>query len=192
MKRLIISLACVLIITFCFASEIKKITLAELQSKADLIVLAEVFELVCEGDQDHVTIQIDSFLKGFSEQSIFTFTLVSRGGLKDFDPALKIGDTGVFFLKLKDLGVEKAYWGSVAVFDKNNYTLSVFTDLKYHEFLEIWKKFRIRNNQIKNPEDYDLGFQNGFTSPPGLVDNSADFNLGHSDGMQAKFGKKPE
>ena len=109
-----------------FASQITRITLAELQSKADLVVMGKVTQLVQEGNQDHVTIQVDSYLKGKSPQSIYTFTLVTRGGLKDFDPSLKKGDSGVFFLKTRKMEgkVEKAYWGSVATFPKNHFELT--------------------------------------------------------------------
>lgn len=109
-----------------FASQIKRITLAELQTKADIIVMAKVTEVVAEGDADHVTIKVDSYLKGESHQTVYTFTLVTRGGLKDFDPTLKKGDSGVFFLKpRKQEGqVEKAYWGGVAIFPKNHFDLT--------------------------------------------------------------------
>ena len=65
-------------------------------------------------------------LKGKSPQTVYTFTLVTRGGLNDFDPALKKGDSGVFFLKLRkqEGEVEKAYWGSVATFPKNHFDLT--------------------------------------------------------------------
>jgi hypothetical protein len=109
-----------------FASSIKRITLTEMQARADLIVLAKVTKVVMEGDNDHVTIKIDSYLKGEGPQTIYTITLCTRGGLKDYDPALKEGDIGVFFLKhSKQKGeVEKAYFGSVATFSKNSYDLT--------------------------------------------------------------------
>ncbi|MDO9577214.1 MAG: hypothetical protein Q7J16_04965 [Candidatus Cloacimonadales bacterium] len=132
MKRIaIISSACLFLFSIASTSEISKITLSELQEKADLIVLAKVIELEIYRDQDQVTIQVDSFLKGESDKSVFTFTLISRGGLKDFDPALNTGDTGVFFLKLKEKEgeFEKAYWGSIAIFDKDNFELSDSTVL---------------------------------------------------------------
>jgi hypothetical protein len=109
-----------------FASEIARITLAELQAKADIVVMAKVTKVVAEGDADHITIEIDSYLKGNGPQKVYSFTLVTRGGLKDFDPAIKEGDFGVFFLKSKiqEGGVEKAYWGSVAIFPKDNFELT--------------------------------------------------------------------
>lgn len=114
------------IATTSFASDIAFITLAELQTKADIVVMAQVTEVVAQGDADQVTIKIDSYLKGNSPQAVYTFTLVTRGGLKDFDPSLKKGDSGVFFLKLKEQEgkVEKAYWGGVAVFPKNHFNLT--------------------------------------------------------------------
>ena len=105
----------------CFASEITKISLSELQEEADLIVLAKVIKVEKNKNQDTVTIKIDSFLKGKTDDKVLIFTLISRGGLKDFDPELKKEDTGVFFLKKKDGKIEKAYWGSIAVFQKNNF-----------------------------------------------------------------------
>jgi hypothetical protein len=113
-------------LTTAQASQIKRITLAELQAKADLIVLAEVTKVVQDGNRDNVTIQVDSYLKGENRQTAYTFTLITRGGLKDFDPALETGDTGVFFLKRKaqEGQVEKAYWGSVATFQQNHFDLT--------------------------------------------------------------------
>jgi len=120
------SLAFLVFVTTSFASQINRITLSELQSKADLIVMGKVTKLVQEGNQDHVTIKVDSYLKGKSPQTVYTFTLVTRGGLKGFDPSLKKGDTGVFFLNLRkqEGQVEKAYWGSVATFQKNHFDLT--------------------------------------------------------------------
>ena len=170
------------------ASQIRALTLPELYEKADLIVMAEVVQIDKEGDRDRITIKADCFLKGKSPQTVFTFTLVTRGGLKDFDPCLQKGDTGVFFLKHnQEQGqVEKAYWGSIAVFPKNHFGLS---DLSTG--LEAWRTYRVNRSEIGNIEDYDRGFQKGFNGPPGLVDNSADFNLGHSDGMRSKMNILP-
>ena len=127
MRKMICLLSLMFVLVFAsYASEIRRITLAELQSKADLIVLAKVTNAKKDKNIDHITIQIDSFIKGKSPQKVYTFTLVTRGGLKDFDPALTNGDTGVFFLKLKKLEgqVEKAYWGSIAIFAKNHFDLT--------------------------------------------------------------------
>ena len=135
MKKTVSAVLLTMVMIFVFgasshASQIIKITLAELQSKADLIALAKVMKIVEQGDTDQVTIKADSFLKGNSLQKDYTFTLVTRGGLKDFDPLLKVGDSGVFFLKrIKSDGrIEKAYWGSIATFQKNHFDLM---DQKY-------------------------------------------------------------
>ncbi len=112
--------------TITFASSINKITLSELRSKATYIVTGEVTYVAKRGNQDTIYILVDSYLKGKSPQAYFKFILISRGGLKDFDPALKKGDTGVFFLKKtgKKWETKKAYWGSVATFQENNFHIS--------------------------------------------------------------------
>jgi hypothetical protein len=61
----------------------------------------------------------------------------------------------------------------------------------YAQALDQWRSHRIRRGEIADTKDYDKGFLKGYTGPPGLVDGSADFNLGHSDGMLAKMGKLP-
>ena len=124
--KYLLGLAFCLFAATTFASQINRISLSELESKATYIVLAKVTKRVKDGNQDHVTIKVDSYLKGKSPQDVYTLTLVSRGGLKDFDPSLKKGDSGVFFLKLKkqEGQVEKAYWGGVATFPKNHFDLS--------------------------------------------------------------------
>jgi hypothetical protein len=126
MKKIILLFTIMLFIisNHCFPSEIIKISLSELQEKADLIVLAKVINVEQDMDKDKITIKIDSALKGKIKEKELSFTLVTRGGLKDFDPALKKGDTGVFFLKKKEAKVEKAYWGSIATFQKNNFDLT--------------------------------------------------------------------
>lgn len=127
MKTIFLAIVLLIVVSATsFASKISQITLAELESNATYIVLAKVTEVVAEGDQDNVTIKVDSYLKGKSHHTVYTFKLFTRGGLKDFDPRLKKGDSGVFFLKaMKPEGqVEKAYWGSVAVFPNNIFELT--------------------------------------------------------------------
>ena len=177
--------------TTSFASQIRRITLSELYVKSDLIVMAEVVKLVKKGNQDQVTIKTDLHLKGKSSQTVYTFNLFTRGGLKDFDPSLKEGDTGVFFLKIseQDDQVEKAYWGSVATFRKNHFDSAAITS---STLLDVWRSHRLKHGQIRDIKAYERGFRKGFTGPPGLVDGSADFNLGHSDGMIAKMKKFPD
>lgn len=190
-----------LFLIFCVcsvASEIKRISLSELLTKADLVVMGEVTDVAKEEDKDHVTIQVDSYLKGSSNKNMYAFTLITRGGLKDFDPTLKNGDTGVFFLKLKEQNddVQKAYWGSIAIFQKKHFYATdsesgLFEGIDLYTSLDKWRAYRVQCNQIRNIEDYERGFRKGFDGPPGLVDGSADFNLGHSDGMLSKMKRFP-
>ncbi|MFH2011236.1 MAG: hypothetical protein ABIJ37_00805 [Pseudomonadota bacterium] len=200
MKK-IITLFAMIILLFsneCFASSISKITLSELYSKADLIVMAQVIELIKKGNQDYVTIQVDSYLKGPGTDKTYTFILVSSGGLKDFDPSLRKGDTGVFFLKhTGEKGLaDKAYWGSVATFSKNHFDLTAEEiDAERGDSLsnlETWRSYRIKRGEIKNIKEYEKGFKKGYTGPPGFVDGSHDFNLGHSDGMLSKMKRSPK
>jgi hypothetical protein len=196
MKKLFITSVIVL---FCltnrgFASSIQKISLSELYAKSDLIVMAQVVNLERNQTQDIVTIETSECLKGNNILPYYTFILVSSGELKDFDPALMKGDTGVFFLKKREgaQSVEKAYWGSVATFSKNHFFLSKEKPESFAEKLEIWRAYRIKQKEIIQVEDYEKGFRKGFHESAGLVDGSPDFNLGHSDGMQAKMNKLPE
>ena len=177
------------------ASEISRITLAELEQKADFIVTAQVTGVVTDGDQDRVTIKVENYLKGNSPESVFTFLLVPRGRLKDFDPALKAGDAGVFFLKDKkgkeDL-VEKAYWGSVALFVKNHFDLTVEkVSVEASKAMALWRAYRVKLGQARNVAEYEGGFLKGYMGPTELATGSADYNLGHSDGKLASKGIVP-
>lgn len=176
------------------ASEIDRITLSELHEKADLIVMAGVMQVVEEGNQDQVTIKVELYLKGNSPETVYTFTLVTRGGLKDFDPALKKGDTGVFFLKRgkKKGEVEKAYWGSVAVFPKSNFDLSeekLGTEASVS--MAAWRSYRVKLGEARDIAEYERGFLEGFSGPGKLEKGSADFILGRSDGILAVRGIVP-
>lgn len=201
-----------------FASEIHRISLSELYETADLIVMAKVIKLIEEGHHDLITIKPEVYLKGEAGQAEYMFTLVTRGGLKDFDPALCEGDTGVFFLKINTHThqVKKAYWGSIAQFQKNHFDLTeeanprkipvnndatssedldnetAIVENDFFTSLQIWRSHRVNQSQVLNMSEYECGFQKGFTEPPGLVDGSADFNLGHSDGYRAKMKIFPE
>ncbi len=107
------------------ASKISRLDLAELPDRAEIIVLAKVLEVKQKGNTDEVTIKIASFLKGSIKHTTLTLPLVTRGGLKDFDPALRVGDMGAFFLReIKGSVAKKAYWGSIATFQKPNFVVS--------------------------------------------------------------------
>jgi len=59
----------------------------------------------------------------------------------------------------------------------------------FEDTLHIWLKYRIDGRLVGGREEYENGFERGYAGPPGLVDGSADFNLGHSDGMRARMGQ---
>lgn len=130
MRTLLLSWLALAILMLCSpaatASQIDRIKLIDLETRATHIVLGKVTKVVESGDEDTVTVEVASLLKGKSEQKSFTFTLVTRGGLKNFDPAVKVGASGIFFLKEIETpgattggAVTKAYWGSIATFPKD-------------------------------------------------------------------------
>jgi hypothetical protein len=179
-----------------FAAEVGRITLSELQQKSDLIVMAEVMQVVEKGDRDQITIKAESYLKGGGPEADYTFTLEPRGDdEKALDPSLKAGDTGVFFLKHKSRAgqAEKAWQGSVALFVKDNFDL---TEEKVGgeaaRALADWRFYRVKLGQARSVAEYESGFLQGFSGPPGLPRGSADFKLGHSDGGLARDGIVPD
>ncbi len=87
-----------------YASGISLMPLKDLHSKSQIIVLGQVEKVV-------------------QNVSTFTFNLI-RSLMKDFDPELKKNQTGVFFLNRKGDKTVKAYWGSIAIFNKPNYEIS--------------------------------------------------------------------
>ncbi len=124
MKKISLLLLSVVFFTASvYASRIMRLPLKELPGKSNSIVLGEVVKVVPQDNEnlDTVTIRIDAVLKGELEDKEATFILSTRGGLKDFDPQLKVGNQGVFFLIKKNGTFEKAYWGSMAIFPKNNF-----------------------------------------------------------------------
>jgi hypothetical protein len=64
-------------------------------------------------------------------------------------------------------------------------------DSTYAEMAALWLDHRVKRSEISGVEDYARGFLKGYEGPPGLVDGSPDFNLGHSDGMRARMGLCP-
>jgi cyclophilin family peptidyl-prolyl cis-trans isomerase len=108
-----------------FGSEIKQMELAQLSDSAEVIVLAQVVKVSeISAEADEVTIRVGAVLKGKLRTGELKVVLTTRG-VKDFDPTLKVGDTGVFFLKdVKNKEAKPAYSGSVAVFTKPNFIVS--------------------------------------------------------------------
>ncbi|HOT28142.1 MAG TPA: hypothetical protein PLU72_08120 [Candidatus Ozemobacteraceae bacterium] len=123
-KLLVMIVGILCFATAVSASEIALLPLKELPLRANLIVLGEVLRVVPQNNEnlDTVTIRIHAILKGDVKDPEATFVLSTRGGLKDFDPQVKPGDMGVFFLDHQNGAFKKAYWGSIALFAKNNFT----------------------------------------------------------------------
>lgn len=174
------------------ASEISRITLTELYEKADLIAMARVMRVARDKKEDEVTIKVELFLKGNIPERTMTFSLVTRDKAKDFDPILKKGDTGVFFLKQKRKGVKKAYWGSVAIFSKNHFDLSKEKPgMEASGPLAAWRDYRVMLGQAQDVAEYERGFIKGYNRPDMLENGPPDFRLGLSDGKLAGKGIVP-
>lgn len=99
------------------ASQIQPLPLTDLSQRTEAVALASVVKVESKTESsDEVTIKVALVLKGSIKQNELRLTLIPRG-VKGFDPILKVGDTGVFFLKeIKGKDAKLAYWGSVAVF----------------------------------------------------------------------------
>ena len=102
----------------------------------------------------------------------------------------------------EDMDRAAMYFGmALSINPDNPYTLDMLRALtpqseaiqesEGEQLLALWHKYRTERSEISEGDDYDMGFQKGYESPPGLVDGSPDFNLGHSDGMQARMGVYP-
>lgn len=104
-----------------FASRKTPISPQALHQRSDVIVLASVKAVASRGDVDHVTLQVSSVLEGTSTAKTYSLTLSPRG-LTGFDPELKVGDIGVFFLKVSPQSgrIQLAHWGAVARFRKGD------------------------------------------------------------------------
>jgi hypothetical protein len=102
------------------ASQISPLDLSALAGKAEVIVLGHVEGVKrLDDDRDEITVRIADVLKGKAADKTVTFPITCRGGLKDFDPELKVGDKGLFFLKaVQDGKSALAFFGSVAIFPK--------------------------------------------------------------------------
>ncbi len=125
MPKLILLLVCTILIALpACASSIARLPLRELPDCSDAIILGEVIEVAEQNNAnlDDLSIRVHSVIKGEIASPVIRLTLSTRGGIKDFDPRLKIGDTGVFFLKQQNGNFSKAYWGSIATFAKPNFS----------------------------------------------------------------------
>ena len=106
--------------SYLSASKIPRITSDELVKKSELIIIGTVLEVVPHQEVlDKVKVRINSFIKGENKSTHIIVTLQVRGGLKDWDPTLKPGDMGVFFLRKSGDSYRAAHGGSISVFEKS-------------------------------------------------------------------------
>ncbi len=122
MKKIFLLLCIFLLSSTSYASKIGRITLEDMETKAEYIILGKVIDVERDLDRDKVTIEVRKLLKGNKlPNEIVSFWLTSRGGLKDFDPEVQVGNSIVAFLVGENGKFKKAYWGSIAIFTKPNY-----------------------------------------------------------------------
>ena len=107
--------------TSLHASSIGVIELSTLREKSDVIVLAKVVRVIPDTALDNVTIKISSVLKGTPAHDDITVILQVRGGLKEFDPVIRKGEFGIFFLKTSGEYYRTTHGGSIAIFKKQHF-----------------------------------------------------------------------
>ena len=113
------------------ASQINRLDVQDLEKQSEAIVLAEVVDVAALALDDRrpipfdsVKVKIGAILKGRVESKTLLLTLQPRG-VKDFDPSLRVGEKGVFFLKdLCGTQAKLTFFGSAAVFGKDNFSIS--------------------------------------------------------------------
>jgi len=166
----IFSMAVVAILlgTLAYASKIQRLELAKLPARAEVIALAKVLKVEEKSldsrvptPYDEVTVMVASVLKGSIKQGEIKVILQPRG-VKGFDPVLKVGDIGVFFLReVSESEAKLAYWGSVAVFQRLNFAVSEKPqEQQFRENHTDWISeeldgLRISISQVKLPEQND-------------------------------------
>lgn len=130
-----IPLYIIVIILVCFsgilqATQIPPSSLEKLQEESDLVIVAKVLSITAVNlsgrkDQpfDEVTLRIASLIKGKVESQNIKIVTEPRG-MRDFDPELRIGQAGVFFLsEVEGFGFRLTQAGSVAIFERNSFIL---------------------------------------------------------------------
>ena len=104
------------------ASSIQRISFDKLESISQYIVTGIVKSVKPYKEVlDQVEITPTSNLKGNLKPGSFTLTLQVRGGLKEFDPQLKVGDIAIFYLKEENSKISLAYSGAIALFPKQHF-----------------------------------------------------------------------
>ena len=112
------------------ASRLQSSKLSELQEKSDIIVVAKIISVTpvsllgrVDKSYDEVTLVITNLFKGDSESMKINIITEPRG-VRGFDPALKSGQSGVFFLKKTEkFGYRLTSYGSASIFERGNFVL---------------------------------------------------------------------
>ncbi|MDA7916298.1 hypothetical protein N9B94_03595 [Verrucomicrobia bacterium] len=114
-----------------FASQLGMMELPELLEKSELVVVARVEKvslLKLDSRQpapyDEAVLIIANVMKGDPQVKNLTIILEARG-VRGFDPSLRIGQSGVFFLQKNSHGRIRTYTpGSIALFENNNFVVT--------------------------------------------------------------------
>lgn len=124
-KSLFLALIILFVSSPSVASRVNPMNLETLYKTSDVIVLASVSKVVTLKYRDRVTIKVGAYLKSEAKEQSYTLTLTPRG-LTGFDPVLKQGDVGVFFLKINPESgqVMTTHWGSIAMLPKPHFDSS--------------------------------------------------------------------
>ena len=123
MRKMILVVVILGCLSFVYASDISRLDFSELPRLSEYVVLGHV-EKVIRTDEfsDTIRIRIVKILKGMFHPPGTMEIVLRNKGVKDFDPILKVGDKGVFFLsKVEGTTGTLAYWGSIAIFPKDNF-----------------------------------------------------------------------
>lgn len=119
------------LITCAFASQLVPVELSDLSAKSELVVVARVANVSpVEIDSrrptpfDQVKLTVVTVLKGQLSKDSLTIILEPRG-VRNFDPSLKPGDSGIFFLREdSDKRIRPITPGAVALFENTNFVVS--------------------------------------------------------------------
>ncbi len=128
MRKGAITLLLAEVLTTCaLASQLIPFELSDLSSKSELIVVARVIAVTPVAIDsrkptplDQVLLTIGSVLKGDPKTNHLAIVLEPRG-VRGFDPAVKAGDSGVFFLSRYGNHLRPCTFGAVALFEHKNF-----------------------------------------------------------------------
>lgn len=113
-----------------FGSQLLPTNLSDIGARSELIVVAKVVEVRAvvlnerlDKPYDEVTLMVATVLKGQLKDSKLKIITEPRG-MRDFDPALEVGQSGVFFLvNTEGSGFRLTASGAAAIFDRGNFVV---------------------------------------------------------------------